>query len=96
MFEPDLKSIIQKLIDVAKKQGKSIEFIPVERFSKYIHHLTDSALLDSFITDMDDQDSLNYDTKITINNKLTNQYLKLYGFEWPEINDEYLDKFLKI
>lgn len=87
---------IHQLISIAKKQNKDISFISVKEFSTYIHELPNSELLDSFITDMDDQDRLNYDTKITINNTLTNKYLKLYDFEWPDIPDEYLDRFLRI
>lgn len=89
-------SSILKLLEIANKQNKKIEFIPAEEFSNYIHNIQDEKLLDSFITDFDTTDKLNYDTKITINNTLTNKYLKTLDFSWPIITDEYLDKFLKI
>lgn len=87
---------ISKLFEVAKKQNMNVNFVSEDEFSEYIHNLKDDSLLDSFITDLDDKKELNYDTKITINNNLTNKYLHTLGFNWPTIDENYLEKFLKI
>lgn len=87
---------ISKLFEAAKKQHMNVEFVSENDFNEYIHNLKDDSILDSFVTDLDDKNELNYDTKITINNNLTNKYLKILDFKWPTITEEYLEKFLKI
>lgn len=87
---------ISSFIKVAKNQNKNIEFVSPKEFSDYIHQINDDSILDSFITDLDNNEELNYDTKIIINNELTNKYLKTLGFTWPNITEDYLDRFLML
>lgn len=87
---------ISLLLEIAKAQNKSIEFVDETTFSNYIHSLDDNSLLDSFITDLDDKKQLHYETGITINSDITKRYLQILDFRWPTITKDYLDKFLKI
>ncbi len=86
---------IDKLLDSLKTYDKTIQFISEKSFEKNIKENTSNELLESFITDLDYKDNLDYTTHITINNELTNKYLEQVDVEWPEITDEYISNFIK-
>ena len=52
-------------------------------------------IFETFINDMDEDDKLNYDSNIRIENDFTVQYLKMLGFEWSDIDIEYLKKYVE-
>jgi len=52
-------------------------------------------IFETFINDMDEDDKLNYDSNIRIENDFTVQYLKQLGFEWSDIDIDYLRKYVE-
>ena len=44
---------------------------------------------------MDEEDKLNYDSKIYIKNDFTVEYLKRLGFEWSDIGFEYVKGYIE-
>lgn len=52
-------------------------------------------IFETFINDMDENDQLNYDSNIRIENDFTVKYLKLLGFEWSDIDIDYLRKYVE-
>lgn len=86
---------IKQLISVLNKYNMNIEFISPKEFLSFIHNEKNSNYLENFITDLNNSNTLNYDTKIEINDDLTRTYLKHNGFTWPKITDEYIESFLK-
>ena len=52
-------------------------------------------IFEAFINDMDVNDQLNYDSKIRIENVFTAQYLRRLGFEWSDIDFDYLKKYIR-
>lgn len=86
---------ITNLIHVLHHYNVNIEFISPEDFLEFIHNEKNHNYLENFITDLNNSKNLNYDTKITINDNLTREYLKHNSFTWPNITNEYLDLFIK-
>ena len=52
-------------------------------------------IFETFINDMDENDKLQYDSNIRIENDFTVQYLKQLGFEWSDIDIDYLRKYVE-
>ena len=86
---------ITNLIHVLHHYNVNIEFISPDDFLEFIHNEKNHNYLENFITDLNNSKNLNYDTKITINDNLTREYLKHSSFTWPNITNEYLDLFIK-
>ena len=75
--------------------GINIDFISQLEFNKLVHSEKMSPYLENFITDFNNSTKLSYETKITINDEITEKYLQRNGFKWPEITNEYIDWFIK-
>ena len=52
-------------------------------------------MLKYIINDINSKRGINYDSGITVNNNITNQYLKSVGFKWSTIDEDYLIRFFK-
>ena len=52
-------------------------------------------IMASLINDMDENSRLNYDSSIHILNDFTVQYLGQLGFEWSEIDRNYLGQYVE-
>lgn len=52
-------------------------------------------IYEAFLNDMDDEGRLMYDSNININNEFTLWFLKQVGFEWPVIDYEYINDYIK-
>jgi hypothetical protein len=53
-----------------------------------------SYVYEAFMNDLDDDGKLAYDSNIHIQNDFTLSYLKQLGFEWSEIDYEYVKGYL--
>ena len=51
--------------------------------------------INGIITDLDDNKLLNLVNYVIPNADLSTRYLKLINFEWPDINEEYIKKYIK-
>ena len=51
-------------------------------------------IFETFINDMDKDEQLNYDSNIRLENDFTVEYLKKLGFEWSNIELEYIRKYV--
>ncbi len=87
--------MIDDLIKVLKEYDKTINFISKEAFEKAIKENVSNKILESFITDLDYTDTLDYTTKITINSDITKKYFEVNGLDWPNITEEYLKTFIE-
>ena len=52
-------------------------------------------IFETFINDMDENDQLNYESNIHIENAFTVERFKQIGFEWNEIDYEYIKKYVE-
>lgn len=86
---------ISQLINVLNTLGYNIQFISIEKFNENIKKNTSNKILESFITDLDNTDTLNYDAKIIITSDITEKYFEIEDFSWPQITNHYLKTFLE-
>ena len=86
---------ITQLISELLNYNINVEFISEKEFDDFIHNDDNSNYLENFITDLNNSNSLDYDTTITINTELTELFLEENGFKWPKISDEYLKMLVK-
>ena len=82
------------LLKILEKNGKSIQFVSPEEFRESIQNSTSNKQLESFITDLDYNNNLDYSTGIKVTDKITLKYLENEGFKWPNITEEYLNEFV--
>ena len=85
---------LPQLISVLNEFDKTIQFVSEEEFNNSIKSNSSNEILESFITDLDYKDNLDYSTKIIIKDDITKEYFKLENLEWPTITNEYLKNFI--
>lgn len=81
------------------KRYINLKIVTEEEFTNQINKLykkkNSSDILSGILRDFDSDGKLLRETKIKFNCDFTVDYLKRTGFNWPEINEEYIMKFLK-
>ncbi|MBQ9279588.1 MAG: amino acid adenylation domain-containing protein [Clostridia bacterium] len=87
---------ISDLTAELSNSGIAIDFVSPEAFNKFIHSDISEEYLESFITDFNHSNRLNYETKITINDSITEEYLHKNGFYWPMITKDYIQRFIAL
>lgn len=82
-------------IDICSKLYKKIEIVNDDIFNKRLKELikTNDYIASYILNDMDENKKLQYESNIKVNADFTNQYLSKLGFDWPNINKEYIKKF---
>lgn len=87
-----------KLLEILVKLSINMKIVTATDFSdklKEIAMATDTAYIyEAFAADMDEENRLVYDSNIQIANDFTVWYLNKLGFDWPEIDLEYLRKYI--
>lgn len=78
--------------DCLSSLGYFVRFVGGKEFAMA---LRETAFFEAFIGDMDSYERLVYDRGIHVINDRTVQYLKKLGFEWSEIGQEYLRKYVE-
>lgn len=89
---------ILNFINTINKLYDKIEIVSTDIFYKIIQeYLNDSNkknYLLGLINDFDENKKITYSSHVKINSDFTIQYLNKVGFEWPELNEDYIIKFL--
>ena len=85
---------ISDFIKALNKIDKTIQFVSQSEFNKSIKNDSDNEILESFITDLDYKDVLDYTSNITVLDNITLKYLSLIDFKWSKISEEYLERFI--
>lgn len=90
---------LSQLLDIFEKLHISIKIMEAEKFKRYIGSISsdDSArgYLSGIINDFDKSGSLRYDFAVKVVSLLTQKYLNLFGFVWPQIDFSYISKVFK-
>ena len=88
---------MDKLYSMLKELGCSIEIVNGTEFTEVLRQTMKKSgmeyIFETFINDMDENDRLSYDSNIHIENEFTVKYLQMLGFEWSQIDFEYLKKY---
>ena len=88
-----------KLVEIINQLRYDLKLVSGAVFTEALRQTAKQTgtehIFETFINDMDENDQLNYDSNIRIENDFTVQYLKLLGFEWSDIDIEYLRKYVE-
>lgn len=89
---------VGKLFSYFEKMGYRIKQLSDDEFKmQLIRSSKDESMehiFETFINDMDENTQLNYDSNIRIENEFTVSYLKNLGFEWSDMDVDYLQKYV--
>ena len=89
---------MDKLHVMFNELGFALQIVSGAEFTEALRQTAKQSgmehIFETFINDMDENDKLNYDSNIRIENDFTVEYLKMLGFEWGDIDIEYLQKYL--
>ena len=90
---------LDKLLEYMNALGNSMKTVSEKEFSavlrKTMEQTQSKHIFEAFIGDMDENDRLNYDSNIRIENDFTVEYLRKLGFEWNDIEFEYIKKYVE-
>ena len=88
-----------KLLAIFNELGFDLKLVSGAEFTEVLRQTAKQTgmehIFETFINDMDEDDKLNYDSNIRIENDFTVEYLKRLGFEWSDIDIEYLRKYVE-
>lgn len=84
---------IDLLLKVLKDYGKDCKFISYHKFTHELHLQKNEKILKYLISDLNNSKQFDYSSNIAIDQSLTNTFLDYIGFEWSEINEDYLKRF---
>ena len=89
---------MDKLLEYFNSLGFGLRIVSGAEFTEALRLTAKQTgmehIFETFINDMDENDQLNYDSNIRIENDFTVQYLKSLGFEWADIDYEYICKYI--
>lgn len=92
---------IDKVIQILKSFDIPINNMEDKDFEKYVLKLSQNTktreILKGIINDISFENSnlnLDYGFTVNVSSKYTQKYLKLLGFEWPKVDDNYLKKLI--
>lgn len=86
---------ISVLLNVYTSLNINCKFTSYNDFMNELNKPENTKILKYIINDINSKRGINYDSGITVNNNITNQYLKSVGFNWSTIDEEYLNRFFK-
>ena len=89
---------ISKIIDILNQLEEKIVPVNDDEFKKKINlALKDKELksqISGILTDLDENKQLNIVNNIIPNSNFTKKYLQTLGFKWPNIDEEYIKKYI--
>ncbi len=94
----DKHILISDFLNLLKLYNYIINVIPEADFKEKVKSMLDDDsqkhLLSHLINDFDKDLNLNYKTNIILKSELTKKYLKDIGFDWPEIDRNYIKNLI--
>ena len=90
--------ILSNFIKYLKKSNIDIKFINEYKFKEKIEKVlneNDRDILSGIVNDLDENKKLRYNSKINITNEFTRGFLYKIGFEWPIIDEKYVEKYIQ-
>lgn len=90
---------MDKLLEIFNQLGFSLDVVSGAEFTEALRQSAKQTglehIFETFVNDMDENDQLNYDSNIRIENDFTVEYLRNLGFEWADIDINYLRKYVE-
>ena len=90
---------LDRLLEYMNKLGVPVKAVSEAEFTAILRNTMKQTqskhIFEAFIGDMDENEHLNYDSNIRIENDFTVEYLRKLGFEWNDIDFEYIKKYVE-
>lgn len=87
-----------KLLNYFKNIGIDMKIVSDKEFANQLRQMAEQTntkyIFETFINDMTENEHLNYDSNIHILNDFTVDYLKALGFEWSDIDFDYVKRYV--
>ena len=91
--------LVKDFLKIFEKNYYKINIISDSEFKNIIDSMIKSNIsssnLNGIVSDFDKNGKLNYEKEIETSCEFSNKYLESLNFNWPNINEEYITKFLK-
>ncbi len=84
-----------RFVEILKKLGIEMNIVDSKTFIDKIKLPGSEEMYEALINDMDENGNLVYDSNIRILNDFTKEYMELLGFEWSEIDFEYMKRYVE-
>lgn len=84
---------IDTLLDVFRDYGFDCKFTGYNNFISNLHLQENEKILKYIISDLNQDKQFDYSSDIIIDQNITNQFLDFVGFDWSEIDADYLKRF---
>lgn len=94
----DRRLYFHRLVEILKELRMPMEVVSGDVFIKKLRDMMateQSYIYEAFINDLNQSGKLAYDSNIRIENDFTLSYLKELGFEWTEIDLEYVKGYVE-
>lgn len=87
-----------RMVEVLKRLGITMRIVSGEQFNTTLQSFAKNAnteyIYEAFQNDMDENGRLVYDSNIYIKNDVTVWFMKKLGFEWAQIDIDYIRKYV--
>ena len=84
--------------EILNELGITLEILPSKKFKKLINSIINdpekSNIIEGIIRDFDSNQKLVYESNIELTSDFTDSFLQKLDFEWPEIDKNYIRKYL--
>ena len=85
---------IDTFLKVLESYGFSCKFIDYDKFIDKLYLQKNEKILKYLISDLNTSRKFDYTSNIVIDQTLTNDFLNFVSFEWSNIDEDYLKRFL--
>ena len=85
---------INLMLDIFNYYGLKCNFIDYENFINNLYLPENEKLLKYIVSDLNYSKKFDYSSDIFVDNNLTCQFLDFVGFDWSNIDEGYLKRFL--
>ena len=86
---------INVLLNVLSRLGNNCRFVDYDDFMKILYSKENEKLLALIVSDINENNKINYASEINIKHEITNKYLEKLGFSWHNIDTQYLLNFFE-
>lgn len=87
---------VSELLEILKLQGITVQIKTAKEFhdEMMVKIQQDTNILKGVVNDLDSKEGLSFHLTIDQRNDITNAYLKKLGFEWPNVDEKYIQKII--
>lgn len=91
--------LLTRFYNILCKLGIDLKIVSSEEFEKLVNDMLQdedkTTLLQGIIRDFNSEKKLIYESNIKIQSDFTKEFLKKIDFEWPDIDEKYIKKYLE-